>query len=168
MLWRREWKPTLILLPEESHGQRSLAGYSPYCRTELGMTEVKWSESCSVMSDSLQLHGLYCPWNSPGQNTRVGSLFLLQGIFPTQGLNPGLPHCRRFPYQRNFQESPRILEWVAYLFSSGSFWPRNRTGVFFTSWAIGVEVEGGAARKVIIACFRVAIKSTKGNIHENI
>ena len=41
------------------------------------------------MSDSLQTHGLYSPWNSPGQNTGVGSLSLLQGIFPTQGLNPG-------------------------------------------------------------------------------
>ena len=47
------------------------------------------SESRSVVSDSLQPHGLYSPWNSPGQNPRVGSLSLLQGIFPTQGLNPG-------------------------------------------------------------------------------
>ena len=54
-------------------------------------TERKWkSESCSFMSDSLQPHGLYSSWNSPGQNTGVGSLFLHQGIFPTQGLNPGL------------------------------------------------------------------------------
>ena len=47
------------------------------------------------MSNSLQPHGLYCPWNSLGQNTRVGSLSLLQGIFPTQESNPGLPHCRQ-------------------------------------------------------------------------
>ena len=46
--------------------------------------------SCSVVSDSLQLHGLYSLWNSPGQNIGVGSLSLLQGIFPIQGLNPGL------------------------------------------------------------------------------
>ena len=52
------------------------------------------SESHSVVSDSLRPHGLYGPRNSPGQNTRVGSLSLLQGIFPTQGSNPGLPHCR--------------------------------------------------------------------------
>ena len=38
------------------------------------------------MSDSLRHHGLYSPWNSPGQNTGVGSLSLHQGIFPTQGL----------------------------------------------------------------------------------
>ena len=52
------------------------------------------SERCSVVSDSLQPHGLYSPRNSPGQNTRLGSHSLLQGIFPTQESNPGLPLCR--------------------------------------------------------------------------
>ena len=56
----------------------------------------------------------------PGQNTGVGSYSLLQGIFPTQGSNPGLPHCRRILYQLSHQGSPRILEWVAYHFSRGS------------------------------------------------
>ena len=50
----------------------------------------KESESHSVVSDSLRPHGPYSPWNSPGQNTGVGSLSLLQGIFPAQGLNLGL------------------------------------------------------------------------------
>ena len=49
--------------------------------------------SCSVTSNSLPSHGLYSPWNSPGQNTRVGCLFLLQVIFPTQGSSHGLLHC---------------------------------------------------------------------------
>ena len=49
---------------------------------------IKWSESCSVVVNSLQPHGLYNPWNSPGQNTGVGNCSLLQGIFPTEGLNP--------------------------------------------------------------------------------
>ena len=99
------------------------------------------SESRSVMSNSLGPHGLYSPWDSPGQNTGVGSLSLLQGIFPTQGSNPGLPYCRQILYQLSHKGSPRILEWVAYPFSSGSSWPRNRTGVssiaggFFTNWA---------------------------------
>ena len=57
------------------------------------------SESHSVVSDSLRPHGIYSPWNFPGQNTGVGSLSLLQGIFPTQGSNPGLPHCGRILYQ---------------------------------------------------------------------
>ena len=83
-------------------------------------------ESCSVISDSLLPHGIYSSWNSPGQNTGVGSHSLLQGIFPTQGSNPSLPHCRQVLYQLSYQESPRKLEWVAYPFSSGSSWPKNR------------------------------------------
>ena len=50
----------------------------------------------------------------------VGGLSLLQGIFPTQGSNPGLAHFRRFLYQLTHEGSPRPLEWVAYPFSSGS------------------------------------------------
>ena len=67
------------------------------------------------MSNFLRPHGLYSPWNSPGQNTEVGSLSLLQGIFPTQGLNPSLQHCRWIFYQLSHKGSPRILEWVAYI-----------------------------------------------------
>ena len=55
------------------------------------------SESRSVVSDSLRPHGLYSPWNSPGQNS--GVLSLLQGIFQPQGANPGLPPCRWILYQ---------------------------------------------------------------------
>ena len=86
------------------------------------------SESCSVLSDSLQPYGLYSPWNSPSQNTGVGSLSLLQGIFPTQGSNPGLPHGKRILYQLSHKGSPRILEWVAYPFSSGSSQPGIEPG----------------------------------------
>ena len=111
--------------------------------TKLGLSYPSWvSESPSVVSDSLQPHGLYSPWNSPGQNTGVGSLSFLQGIFPTQGSNPAVPHCRWILYQLSHKGSPRVLEWVAYLFSSRSSWPRNHTevsciaGGFFTNWAI--------------------------------
>ena len=69
---------------------------------------VKWTENLSVVADSLRPYGLYSPWNSPGQNTGVGRLSLLQGIFPTQGLNPGLPHCRRILYQLSHQGSPLL------------------------------------------------------------
>ena len=97
------------------------------------------SESHSVTSNSLQPHGLHRPWNSPGQNTGVGSLSLLQGIFPTQDLDPGLLHGRHILYQLSHQGSPRIPEWGAYPFSRGSSRPRNRirvscmAGIFFTS-----------------------------------
>ena len=59
-------------------------------------TPVSWPE---------EFHGLYSPWNSPGQNTGVGSLSLLQGIFPTQGSNPGLPQCRQILYQLSHKEA---------------------------------------------------------------
>ena len=91
--------------------------------------KTKESESCSVISDSSRSHGLYSSWNSPGQNTGVGSLSLLQEIFPTQGLNAGLPHCRQILYQLSHRGCPRILEWVAYPFSVGSSQPRNQIGV---------------------------------------
>ena len=71
-------QPTLIFLPGESHGQRSLAGYSP--------------------------------WNSPGQNNGVGSLSLLQGIFPIQGLNPGHLHCRWILYQLSHKGSSFCIQ----------------------------------------------------------
>ena len=74
---------------------------SPDCTQPLLRSE---SGRCSV-SDSLQPHGLFSPWNSPDQNTGVGSLSLLQGFFPTQGLNPGLLHCRQILYQLSYQGS---------------------------------------------------------------
>ena len=64
------------------------------------------SESRSVVSDSLRPHGLYSPWKSPGQNTGVGSPFLLQEIFPTQESNPGLPHFWQILYQLSHKRSP--------------------------------------------------------------
>ena len=104
-------------------------------------------ESHSVVSDSLQPYGLYSPWNSPGKNTGVGSLSLLQGTFPAQRSNPGLLHCGRILYQVSHKGRPRIVEWVAYPFSSGSSWPRNWTRVFciagrlFTNWALREALE---------------------------
>ena len=109
------------------------------CSWPLVSSAPKESESHSVVSNSLWTQGLYSPWNSPGQNTGVGSPSLLQGIFPTQGSNPGLPHCRKILYQLSHKGSPRIMEWVAY---QGSSWPRNQSrvsciaGGFFTNWAM--------------------------------
>ena len=101
------------------------------------------AQSCLTLFDPVDCSppGSSVHGDSPGKNTRVGSHALLQGNFPTQGLNPGLPHCRWILYHLSHQGIPRILEWVAYPFSRGSSWPKNRTGVsciadrFVTSWA---------------------------------
>ena len=80
----------------------------------------------------------------PDNSTGVGCHALLQGIVPTQGSNPGLPNCRWILYHLSHQGSPRILDWVAYPFSRGSSWPKNRTrvscivGRFFPNWAMRV------------------------------
>ena len=82
-----------------------------------------------------------CPWNSPGKNMGVGCHALLQGIVPTQELNPGLPHCRWILSSLSHRASPRILNWVIYPFSRGASRPRGQTGIsciagrLFTSWA---------------------------------
>ena len=102
------------------------------------------SENSSVMSDSLWPHGLYGPWNSTGQNTGVGSLSLLQGIFPTQGLNPGLSTLQAdsLPAETQAQEY-----WNGYSIPSPGDLPDQEdpgswtrvsctAGRFFTNWAI--------------------------------
>ena len=66
--------------------------------------KVKVTQLCPTLCDPMD-----CPWNSLGQNTGVGSLSLLQGIFPTQGSNPGLLNCRRILYQLSHQGSPQLL-----------------------------------------------------------
>ena len=78
---------------------------------------------CSPTGSSV--HG-----DSSGKNTGMGCHALLQGIFPTQRLNPGLLHCRQILHHLSCQGSPRILERAAYPFSRESSQPRNRTMVF--------------------------------------
>ena len=161
---KKRWQEYTELYKKDLHHPDNHNGVITHLESDILECEVKWallgsitmnkagggdgipvewvkSESCSIVSDSLRPHGL-SPWNSPGQNTGVGSLSLLQRIFRTQGSNPGFPHCRQILYQLSHQGNPRILEWVAYPFSSGSSWPRNWTeisditGGFLTNWTM--------------------------------
>ena len=102
--------------------------------------------SHSVVSDSLWPWGLQpamllCPWGFSRQEYWSGLPCPPPRDLPIKGSNPGLLYYKQILYHLNHQGSPRILEWVAYPFSRGSFWPRNRTrvsciaGRFFTSWA---------------------------------
>ena len=77
----------------------------------------------SIFPSISVLARLLHPWNSPGKTTRVGSPSLLQGIFPTQGSNPGLPHCRWILYPLSHQRSPRILRY------RGSPFKKNKDNV---------------------------------------
>ena len=77
---------------------------------------MKVTQSCPTLWDPKD----YTAYGILQAGTLVVSLSLLQGIFPTQGLNPGLPHCRWILYQLSHQGGPRIPEWGAYPFSRGS------------------------------------------------
>ena len=74
---------------------------------------LQWCLTLCDPKDS-SLLGTSVHGDSPGKGTGVVCHFLLQGIFPTQGSKPGLPHCRQILYQLSHKRSPRILEWVAY------------------------------------------------------
>ena len=101
-------------------GKRGLIWGAPLDPSLYCEKKVKVPQSYPTLWDPME--------KSPDQNMGVGSLSLLQGIFPTQESNPGLPHCRWILYQLSHKGNPRILEWVAYPFSSRSSRPRNRSG----------------------------------------
>ena len=85
------------------------------------------AQSCLTLCDPMDcsLPGSSVYGDSPDKNTRVGCHALLQGLFPLQGSNPRLPHCRWILYHLSHQGNSRVLEWVAYPFSRGSFQPRS-------------------------------------------
>ena len=111
-----------------------LPGKSPL----IGLLKWKVAQSCPTLCNPIDctVHGTIL-----ARILEWVAYSLLQGIFPTLGLNSGLPHSRQILYQLSHKGSPRILEWVAYPFSMGSSWSRNRTKVsciadrFCTSWA---------------------------------
>ena len=125
---------------------------SPFHLHSVGYCYMEWSEteSCSVIVLPFVTHErwptrLFCPWNSPGQNTGVGSLSLLQGVFPTQGLNPGLPHCRWILYHRSTREalvecSPLFLViYFLFFWIQHKKWANTLTFSIKSSWYLSLE-----------------------------
>ena len=86
-------------------------------------------QSCPTLCDPMDPARLLRPWNFPGKNTGEDCHFLLQGIFPTQGLKLGLPHCRQTLYCLSHQGSPLLLL-PTYLYASkfGKLSSGHRTG----------------------------------------
>ena len=128
--------------------------------------------SCPTLCDPMDcsLPGSSVHRDSPGKNTGVSGHALLQGIFLTQGSNPGLTHCRWILYHLTQQRSPRILELVAYPFSRGSSQPRNQTeasciaGRFFTSWSY----QGSPTQRLNFVQVNKEIQSeTRNSVYQN-
>ena len=140
--WVYTWKITLIrkdmCTPVFTAALFTIAKRwkQPKCRME---KKVKVTQSCLTLCDpkDYTVHGIL-----QARILEWVAFPFFQGIFPTQGSNPSLPHCRWILYQLSHKGSPRILEWVAYPFPSSSSWPRNQTrvsciaGRFFNNWAI--------------------------------
>ena len=106
-------------------------------RSNKAQSKVEWSHS--VVSDSLRPHGLQPtrllrPWDFPGKRTGVGCHFLFQGIFPTQGLNPGLPHCRQTLYPLSHQGS--LKKKINKFKNSKSESRSSRVWLFATPWTV--------------------------------
>ena len=145
ILWLSAFFMVQLSHPYMSTG-KTVTDYTDLCWHSKKL-KVAWS--CLTLCDS--------PWNFPGKNAGVGCCSLLQGIFSTQGLKPGLPHYRMILYQVSHQGSPWTLEWLAYPFFSWSSQPRNRTGVsciaggFFTSWATR-EVQSNELQGSLAGC----------------
>ena len=112
----------------------------------LSITLNMWSESHSVVSNSLRPHGLYSPWNSPGQNTVVGNLSLLQEIFPIQWSDPGLPHCRQILYQLSHPGSPRTRRDLPKFVCTprGDRWAQGATAGTKAPVPCGVQLKEGS------------------------
>jgi len=94
-----KWALGSITTKKASGGDRIPAELFQILKDDTVKLKVKWKWKLLSCVRLFVTQGLHSPGNSPGQNTGVGSLSLLQGIFPTQGSNPGLPHCRWILYQ---------------------------------------------------------------------
>ena len=106
--WRREWQTTSVFLPWEPHEQYNYCTNNNY-KIFLKVCLLHIHESVKVKVKVIQSCPTHCyPFH--GQNTGVGKLSILQGIFPTQGLSPFLPDCRWILYQLSHKGNPRILE----------------------------------------------------------
>ena len=124
------------------------------------------AQSCLTLCDPMDCSptGSSVHGDSPGKSTGVGCHALLQGIFPTRGLNPDLSHCRWILYQLSYQGSPGMLAWAAYPFFRGSSRPRSQTrvsfivGRFFTSWATRENSKGYYVLLLNRDCRRTRIK----------
>ena len=137
------------------------------------------SESCSVVSKSLWPHGLYSPWNSPSQNTGVGSCSLLQGTFPPQGLNSGLLHCRQILYHLSDQGIKRNARQRAILKTRSLNLPTNQYRLQKSSVSTSLELHfrnhlvkmyirwlGNLSQLTVIVSKKYYLYNTMGSIFE--
>ena len=118
---------------------------------------IKVHVSRSIIPGSLWSHGLqpmrlFCPWDFPGKDAGMGCHFLLQRIFPTQGSNPGLLHCRQILYRMSYKGSPIVMAFYSKPSQSISVWSRNK----YSQSDYTINSELNDIRKQAVFCTRSA------------
>ena len=116
--------------------------------------KVKVTQLCPTLQPhGLQLDRFLCPWNSPGKNAGVGGHSLLQGIFPTQGLNPHILHCRQILYHLSHQGSFHLVElkytreivgWLKSVSGAGLKASEMRSSGLLLEWVAGPSSRGSS------------------------
>ena len=116
--------------------------------------KVKVTQLCPTLQPhGLQLDRFLCPWNSPGKNAGVGSHCLFQGIFPTQGLNPHILHCRQILYYLSHQGSSHLVElkytkeivaWLKSINGAGLKASEMRSSGLLLEWVAGPSSKGSS------------------------
>ena len=114
---RGAWQATVHGVARVVHDLATETAPPPLLNKHLFLTNTESNRDDSGQPALPQPKDSRIPQGLPFCGTRI---FKIQGIFPTQGSNPGLPHCRQILYQLSHKGSPRILGWVTYPFSSGS------------------------------------------------
>ena len=106
--------------------------------------------------------------NSPGKNTGVDYHALFQGVFPTQGLNPSRLHCSQILYHLSHDGSPRILEWVAYPFSSAFFLTQELNWDFLSCRRILYQLsyQGSPSRSLLSSISKINIYLKIASLYE--
>ena len=118
--WKQEWSCL------KQRGIQWVWGRLPREAKAAGLwTTLQVNQSHSVVSDSFRPLGLHSPWDSPGQNTGVGSFFPSPGHLPNPGIKPKSPVLQADSLSTEPQEKTENMEWVAYPFSRESSQPRN-------------------------------------------
>ena len=127
------------------------------------------AQSCPILFNPMDYSppGFSVHGNSPGKNIGVGCHAFLQEIFPTQGFNPGLLHCKWVLYHLIHQGNPRILDWIPDPFSRVSSQPRNQTRVSYIAGRFSTKWATGEALKLVyvqLNHFTVLLKLTQNKL----
>ena len=127
---------------------------------DFSCTVLRCAQLCLTLFDPMDCSPPIFSVHSLGKNTGVSGHALLQGIFPTQGLNPGLPHCRQIHYHLSHQGSLRILEWITFLLQQNFLTRESNQGLLNCRWIL-YQLSYQGSPKTLISGHKHRLKDMK-------